>query len=133
MTAGSPILRIVCQYAVPLTVLVALRVFWQGHDLPGGGFIAGVLLAAAGAMALLAYGTAWAESRPWWKVSVVGLSISIGNGIVPLLAGKAFMDNTFFDAGPLHLPTAVFFDFGVMLIVTGTLMTIFVELAQEDR
>ena len=133
MTGSSPILRTVCQYAVPLTVVVALRVFWQGHDLPGGGFIAGVLLAAAGAMALLAYGTAWAEPRPWWKLSVLGLSISLANGIVPLLGGKAFMDNTFFDVGPLHLPTAVFFDFGVMLIVTGTLMTIFVELAQEHR
>jgi multisubunit Na+/H+ antiporter MnhB subunit len=133
MIGHSPILHVVCQYSVPLTVLVALRVFWQGHDLPGGGFIAGVLLAAAGAMGLLAYGTAWAESRPWWKLSIVGLSISIANGIVPFLAGKAFMDNTFFDVGPLHLPTAVFFDFGVMLIVTGTLMTIFVELAQEHR
>jgi multicomponent Na+:H+ antiporter subunit B len=133
MIAGSPILHTVCQYSVPLTVLVAARVFWQGHDLPGGGFIAGVLLAAAGAMALLAYGTNWAESRPWWRLSVIGLSISLANGIVPLLRGKAFMDNTFFDVGPLHLPTAVFFDFGVMLIVTGTLMTIFVELAEERR
>jgi multisubunit Na+/H+ antiporter MnhB subunit len=133
MIGRSPILHIVCQYSVPLTVLVALRVFWQGHDLPGGGFIAGVLLAAAGAMALLAYGTEWADSRPWWKLSIVGLSISIANGIVPFLSGKAFMDNSFFDVGPLHLPTAVFFDFGVMLIVTGTLMTIFVELAKEHR
>lgn len=133
MTPDSPILRIICQYAVPITVLVALRIFWQGHDLPGGGFIAGVLFAAAGAMSLLAYGTAWADERPWWKLSIVGLCISIGNGVVPLLRGKPFMDNTFFDVGPLHLPTAVFFDLGVMLIVIGTLMTIFVELGQEHR
>jgi multisubunit Na+/H+ antiporter MnhB subunit len=127
----SPILRVVCQYSVPLTVLVALRVFWQGHDLPGGGFIAGVLLAAAGAMALLAYGLDWAVTRPWWKLSVIGLAIALANGTVPFLLGKEFMDNTFFDVAGLHLPTAVFFDFGVMLIVTGTLMTIFVELGQE--
>jgi len=131
VTASSPILRVVCSYSVPLTVLVALRMFWQGHDLPGGGFIAGVLLAAAGAMALLAYGMSWAVARPWWKLSVVGLAISLANGIVPLSRGKAFMDNTFLDIAGLHLPTAVFFDLGVMLIVTGTLMTIFVELGQE--
>lgn len=133
MTALSPILRVVCQFAVPFTVLVAMRIFWQGHDLPGGGFIAGVMLAAAGAMGLLAYGTSWAERWTWWKLSVVGLLVSVSNGVVPMLRGKAFMDNTFFDAGPLHLPTAVFFDFGVMLIVTGTLMTIFVELSMEKR
>lgn len=133
MTDDSPILRTICRYAVPITVLVALRIFWQGHDLPGGGFIAGVMLAAAGAMGLLAFGTAWARERPWWKLSVLGLLVSISNGVVPLLRGQAFMDNTFFDAGPLHLPTAVFFDLGVMLIVTGTLMTIFVELSLEER
>ena len=133
MTPGSPILRVVCLYCVPFTVLVALRIFWQGHDLPGGGFIAGVMLAAAGAMALLAYGTAWAERYAWWKLSVIGLLVSLGNGIVPLLRGKAFMDNTFFDVGSLHLPTAVFFDLGIMLIVTGTLMTILVELSLEER
>ena len=54
------------ELAAPLTVLVALRVFWQGHDLPGGGFIGGVLLAPAGGMALLAYGIGWAAPRPWW-------------------------------------------------------------------
>lgn len=133
MTQLSPILRVVCRFTVPFTLLVAMRIFWQGHDLPGGGFIAGVLLAAAGAMALLAFGTGWAERPRWWKLSVVGLLVSVSNGVVPLLQGKAFMDNTFFNAGPLHLPTAVFFDFGVMLIVTGTLMTIFVELSMEKR
>ena len=133
MTNDSPILRIVCQYAVPLTVLVALRIFWQGHDLPGGGFIAGVLLAAAGAMGLLAYGGAWAARFSWWKLSVCGLLVSLSNGLVPLLRGQPFMDNTLFHVGPLHQTTAVFFDLGVMLIVTGTLMTIFVELGMEER
>ena len=35
--------------------------------------------------------------------------------------------------GSFHLPTATFFDLGVMLIVLGTLMTIFVELSLERR
>jgi multisubunit Na+/H+ antiporter MnhB subunit len=133
VTADSPILRVVCRYAVPLTVIVALRIFWQGHDLPGGGFIAGVMLAAAGAMSLLAYGSSWALPIAWWKVALVGLLVSLTNGLVPFLDGKAFMDNVILDVGALHLPTAVFFDLGVMLIVAGTLMTIFVELSLERR
>ena len=48
MNAESPILRTVAGYAIPFTLLVALRIFFQGHDEPGGGFIAGVLVASAG-------------------------------------------------------------------------------------
>jgi len=130
---GSPILRVVARFAVPFTVLVSMRIYWQGHDNPGGGFIAGVMLAAAGAIALLAFGTDWAVRYRWWKLSVIGLLVSICNGTVPLLAGKAFMDNTFMNFGSLHVPTAVFFDLGVLMIVAGTLMTIFVELSMERR
>jgi multisubunit Na+/H+ antiporter MnhB subunit len=133
MTPQSPILRVVARFAIPLTVLVAGRIFFQGHDLPGGGFIAGVLLAAAGAAYLLAFGVRRAARVPWWKVSVVGLAISLTNGVVPLLRGRAFMDNAILHLGSFHLPTATFFDLGVMLIVVGTLMTIFVELGVEGR
>jgi multisubunit Na+/H+ antiporter MnhB subunit len=133
VTDGSPILRVIARYAVPLTGLVSLRVFFQGHDAPGGGFIAGVLVAAAGAMALLAFGVEWAERHAWWKLSVLGLLCSLTTGLVPFLRGKAFMDNTILHIGSVHLPTATFFDLGVLLIVTGTLMTIFVELSLERR
>ena len=56
MNGDSPIIRVIARYAVPLSLLVAVRIFFQGHDQPGGGFIAGVLLAAAGAMHMLAFG-----------------------------------------------------------------------------
>lgn len=133
MTRGSPILRVIARFAVPLTALVAVRIFLQGHDLPGGGFIAGVLLAAAGAMYLLAFGMARAVRFRWWRLSVFGLLVSLTNGIVPLLRGRPFMDNVILHVGPVHLPTATFFDLGVMLIVVGTLMTIFIELGLERR
>lgn len=130
---SSPILRVVTRYTLFFTALVSVRIFLQGHDLPGGGFIAGVLVAAMGAMSLLAFGTRWAVDRPWWKLSVVGLLCSLTTGLVPFLGGSAFMDNTILHFGSVHLPSATFFDLGVMLIVTGTLMTIFVELSEERR
>jgi multicomponent Na+:H+ antiporter subunit B len=133
VTRQSPIIRVIAWFAVPLSCLVAVRIFFQGHDLPGGGFIAGVLLAAAGAMYLLAFGIRRAARVPWWRIGVVGLLVSVLTGTVPLLLGKAYMDNTVLDLGAYHLPTATFFDLGVMLIVLGTLMTIFVELAMERR
>ena len=134
MTDSSPVLRTVAKLAVPLTVAVSVVIFFQGHNMPGGGFIAGVQVAAAGAMYLLAFGTAGAKRIAWWKFSVIGLAISLLTGVVPMAFGKAFMDHTILSLpAHQHLPTATFFDVGVYLIVFGTLMTIFVELAQEGR
>ena len=138
MTGDTPILRTVARAAVPLTAWVSVIIFLQGHNLPGGGFIAGVMAAAAGAMYLLAFGPAKAARIPWWKVSVVGLLISVMTGAVPFFAGGAYMDHAIwhFDlpvVGEYELPTATFFDLGVYLIVLGTLMTIFVEMAEEGR
>lgn len=138
MTSGSPILRTVARFAVPFTVLASLSIFFQGHNLPGGGFIAGVLAAAAGAMHLLAFGLKRATRVAWWRVAVCGLAISLATGTVPLLLGYTFMDHTIlhFHApllGEFHLPSATFFDLGVYFIVLGTLMTVFVELGTEGR
>lgn len=130
---GSPIMRVITYFAVPFTLLVAARIFFQGHDNPGGGFIAGVLLAAAGAMYALTFGVRRAAGISWWRLSVVGLLISVMTGTAPFLRGYAYMDNTILHFGSFHLPSATFFDLGVMLIVLGTLMTIFVELGQERR
>lgn len=138
MTGDTPILRTVARAAVPLTIGVSLVIFMQGHNLPGGGFIGGVMGAAAGAMYLLAFGVERVAHFPWWKVSVVGMLIAILTGTGALLAGRAFMDHSVWHfplpvVGEFELPTATFFDLGVYLIVLGTLMTIFVEMAQEGR
>jgi len=134
---GSPILRTVARFAVPLTVWVSIVIFMQGHNMPGGGFIAGVMAGAAGAMYLLAFGATRAARFPWWKISVLGLMISVATGTVPFLLGRPYMQHAIWHfnlpiIGFYELPTATFFDLGVYLIVLGTLMTIFVELAQES-
>ncbi len=134
----SPILRTVARIAVPLTLLLSLRIFEQGHDLPGGGFVAGVLAACAGVMHLLAFGLGRASRFPWWRLSVLGLLCALASGAVPMLTGSTFMDHEILDfalplLGNVHLPSATFFDLGVYLIVVGTLMTLFVELGLEER
>jgi len=138
MTGDTPILRTVARFAVPLTAGVSVIIFLQGHNLPGGGFIAGVMAGAAGATYLLGFGVEKASRIPWWKVSVVGLLISVVTGAVAFFAGRSYMDHEIWHfqlpvIGEYELPTATFFDLGVYLIVLGTLMTIFVEMAQEGR
>ena len=136
--SGDPILRTVARVAVPLTFWVSFVIFLQGHNMPGGGFVAGVMAGAAGAMYLLAFGTARAARVPWWKVSVLGLLISVTTGTIPLLLGRPYMQHSIWHfelpvVQRYELPTATFFDLGVYLIVLGTLMTVFVELAQEGH
>jgi multisubunit Na+/H+ antiporter MnhB subunit len=133
MTRESPILHTIARFALPLSLLVAVRIFMQGHDQPGGGFVAGVLLSAAGAIHLLAFGTTRARRVAWWRIAVVGLALSVTTGTVPLLRGEPYMDHRVLHLGRYHLPTATFFDLGVLLVVLGTLMTIFVELSEEER
>ncbi len=132
----SPILRTAARFAVPLTAWVSIVIFMQGHNLPGGGFIAGVMGAAAGAMTMLAFGLGAAVRVPWWKVSVLGLLASVGTGMVPFVLGRSYMDHEILHfhlpmIGLYELPTATFFDLGVYMIVLGTIMTMFVELGQE--
>lgn len=134
----SPVLRTATRFAVPITIVISVLIFWQGHNFPGGGFIAGVMAASAGAMYLLAFGLAGAARVAWWKISVVGLLISVSTGAVPFFRGYTFMDHGILDfdlplLGHQHVPTATFFDLGVYLIVLGTLMTIFVELGLEEH
>jgi multisubunit Na+/H+ antiporter MnhB subunit len=134
---GSPILRTAARLAMPLTAWVSLVIFLQGHNLPGGGFIAGAMGAAAGATYLLAFGLEAAERVSWWRVATIGLLISVATGAVPFVFGGAYMDHSILHlhlplVGPYELPTATFFDLGVYLIVLGTIMTMFVELGLED-
>jgi len=133
MSEHSPILRVVAYFAIPVSVVIAVRIFLQGHDEPGGGFIAGVLLVAAGAIYMMAFGTERVERFPWWRLSVVGLLISLLTGTVPMFFGRAFMDHAILHLGSFHLPSATFFDVGVMLVVLGALMTVFLELGAEKR
>lgn len=138
MMVGSPILHVVTWFALPLTVWVSIIIFLQGHNLPGGGFVAGVMVAAAGAVYLLAFGIEKVKNFPWWRLSVVGLICSVSTGAIPFFLGNAYMQHQvwFFNLpviGYYELPTATFFDLGVYSIVLGTLMTIFIELAKEGR
>ena len=103
MTITSPILRTVARFAVPLTLAMSLVIFYQGHNLPGGGFIAGVLGAVAGAMYLMAFGVEKAARFKWWKMSVVGLLIAVAKGTASLLTGDGFMNHTAYHL-PLWLP-----------------------------
>lgn len=55
-TDTTVIVRTVTRIVVPLILLTAVALLLRGHNLPGGGFIAGVLTAAAVALVYVIYG-----------------------------------------------------------------------------
>ncbi len=126
--------------AVPFLILFGAHLFLRGHNLPGGGFAAGVTATIALLVLYMARGARWVEARlrvapiRWMAV---GLLLATGTGAASLLAGQPFL--TSFDAhfqwpllGTVHLASAVLFDLGVFLVVIGACSLMLVALAHQS-
>ena len=132
---GSVLLR---QGILPLSALLALvslMLLWRGHNLPGGGFIGGLVAACAAVLLALAFGTTRARALlrlPPVAVLAVGLGISAFAGVVGLLHGEPFLTgNWIFPAG-LPLGTPLLFDVGVFLTVLGAVLHMLLRLLERE-
>ncbi|MBL8201769.1 MAG: monovalent cation/H+ antiporter subunit A [Chromatiales bacterium] len=134
--AGSPtagadgrafLLELIAPLLLPLVLCVALFLFLRGHNLPGGGFVAGLLAATGLLLLYLARGSRWVEAR--WRASPqrltgAGLLVAAGTGAVSLALAHPFLTSTYLAPvlpvlGKLPLASALFFDLGVLLTVAG--------------
>jgi multicomponent K+:H+ antiporter subunit A len=134
-------LAILARLMLPLTVLVAVFVFLRGHNLPGGGFIASLIIAIALLLQYVANGVLWTESRihiNYRALAGSGILLAAATGLGSLAFGRPFLTSAF---GHLHLPligeielsTAMLFDLGVMGAVIGTTLTIVSHLGVRDK
>jgi multicomponent K+:H+ antiporter subunit A len=122
---------------LPLAVVIGLYIFLRGHNLPGGGFIAGLVISIAILMQYMASGFEWAsERRPIDHHVLIasGVLIAAATGIGSLLFGVPLFTSGFdyFHLpliGELELATAMAFDLGVALAVVGAVMLALAELA----
>lgn len=121
---------------LPLALLISAFIFLRGHNLPGGGFIAGLITAIALIMQYLANGVAWTHARlparthPWIST---GLVIALLTGLGSWLFGRPFLTSTFghFDlplVGEFELASAMAFDLGVYFVVVGATLLILINL-----
>lgn len=100
----SPILATVVQSSLYVVKLLALWIFLRGHQEPGGGFVAGLVVAAAIALQGLAFGYDAANAIfpiPFYWLMALGLTFSFATVFVPTLFGQAFMQHHW---GYLYLP-----------------------------
>jgi len=126
---------------LPLALLVSVFVFLRGHNLPGGGFIAGLITAIALIVQYLANGADWMHARlperthPW---IAAGLVMALLTGAGSWIFGRPFLTSAFghFDwpvVGEFELATAMAFDLGVYLVVVGATLLILVNLGLVHR
>ncbi len=123
----------------PIAVFAACLLV-RGHNLPGGGFAAGIVFTIALILQYMAGGTRWFEERlrirPVWLVGS-GLALAAATG-----AGSWFFAHPFLTThtahvtlpllGPLHLPSAFLFDLGVFLLVVGSTGLALIALAHQS-
>lgn len=74
----------------PLAILVAVFVFLRGHNLPGGGFIAGLVISISILMQYMATGFEWTDRRRRigkHALTASGVLIAAAAGLGALLFG----------------------------------------------
>ena len=136
--AHSPLLlRHAARLVLPLALVVSLHIFWRGHNLPGGGFIAGLVTAVALVLQFIALGQPRAETllrsaggRRFVRTIGIGLGIALATGLGAFAFGRPFLTSAFGHPvvpwlGELPLATAALFDLGVYItVVSSTLLTL---------
>lgn len=136
----SLILRTTALGLLPTTLLFAAYLLWRGHHLPGGGFIAGLVVGAALVVHGLAFGGAATRARfsAWLTPAApLGLAIALASGLPAVLAGRPYLTH-FHGAvpvpghGPVAVSTALVFDLGVFLVVVGVTAALLAALAEGD-
>lgn len=129
------ILRTAARIVLPLMVLLALELHLAGHGNPGGGFIAGVLVASAVVMLLLAFGRDFVESNvlrertTFYGLLSFGLVLAFLSAAAPLLMGEAFLTQNLYHVAGTELSSALFFDTGILVTVTGGVMLLISEVS----
>jgi multicomponent Na+:H+ antiporter subunit B len=129
----SSIFRTAARLLMPLLLLFSVFLLLRGHNQPGGGFVGGLVAAAAFSLYAIAFGVHPARQallvRPVTLIGA-GLLIALASGIPAVLYGQPFLTAQWLP-GPVALGTPAVFDTGVFLVVAGVVLNMFFTLAEE--
>ncbi len=136
LTVPAVLVRLV----LPIAGTVALYLFLRGHNEPGGGFVAGLLVAIMFITQYMVAGVQWVEDHaslrpPRWVA--VGLLFAVGTGLGSLVFGYPFLTTHTVHLhlpwlGEVHVASALFFDLGVFAVVVGATLLILTALAHQS-
>jgi multicomponent K+:H+ antiporter subunit A len=124
----------------PVIGATAVFLLLRGHDLPGGGFVAGVTMAVGFILQYMARGTTWVEARlrilpvRWMGI---GLLLAVTTGSAAWLFDRPFLSSFFSYVdlpliGAIPLASALLFDLGVFALVIGATVLILIAIAHQS-
>ena len=136
----SLIIRTATRLLLPLLLLFAIFVLLRGHNLPGGGFVGGLVAASAFALYGFAQGSGEAARMlgvPPRTLLGLGLAFALGSGLLALAGGKAFLTGLWLTiplpAGhELALGSTLLFDIGVFCVVIGTVLLMVLSIEEDE-
>jgi len=136
LMVASAIMRLM----FPAIGVLAIYLLMRGHNLPGGGFVAGLTMAVAIILQFMGGGTRWAEARleirPLRWIGI-GLLTAAATGAGAWLFVHPFLTSHTAHVelpliGELHVPSALVFDLGVFSVVVGATALILTALAHQS-
>ena len=131
---------VIMRWMFPVIGMLSAFLFFRGHDLPGGGFAAGIAMSIGFILQYMAGGTRWVEERlrihplRWMAI---GLVIATATGLGSWLFGYPFLTSRAQYAslpiiGKIPLATAILFDLGVFSLVLGATVLMLIALAHQS-
>jgi multisubunit Na+/H+ antiporter MnhB subunit len=124
----SLILTKVGHAALPVAVIFGVYLLLRGHNYPGGGFIAGLVTAAALVLQAVSSGIEFTRNRLGRVIRpafAIGVTLAVAAGLIAVAAGDDFLTHyhayvTLPAGDSLHLSTTLIFDIGIYFVVVGT-------------
>ncbi|RJP74451.1 MAG: Na+/H+ antiporter subunit B [Candidatus Abyssobacteria bacterium SURF_17] len=133
----SLILSTATTYLLPLLLLLSVYLLLHGHDVPGGGFVGGVVAAAAFALYAIAHGVEEARrvlhTHPRTLIGL-GLLTALLSGVIAFVSNEPFLKGLWTTVTlPVEwkLGTPTLFDVGVYLVVVGVTLMIIFSVAED--
>ncbi|MCS3512743.1 monovalent cation/H+ antiporter subunit A [Pseudomonas grimontii] len=125
---------------LPIAVVVSFYLFMRGHNQPGGGFVAGLVMSVAFILQYMVAGTQWVEAqmslRPmrWMGFGLFSATLT---GIGALFVGYPFLTTHTWHfslplLGDIHIASALFFDVGVYAMVVGSTLLMLTALGHQS-
>ncbi|MCM3740744.1 Na(+)/H(+) antiporter subunit B [Oceanobacillus luteolus] len=139
MKINNVILRTVTKLVVFIILTLAVYLFFAGHNSPGGGFIAGLVLASAFVLLFIVYDMETIKNAiplDFKKIAALGAFLAVGTGFGAFLFDVPFLTQAFdyFQVpffGEIELTTVTIFEAGVTLAVVGVVVTIILSISED--
>src|SRR5699024_6700718 len=118
----------------------AANLFLRGHDLPGGGFAAGIVFTITLIALYMAHGARWLEARlhiaPVRWISL-GLLLTLATGTGSIVFGQPFLTAYVHHVdlpvlGSIPTNSVLLFDLGVFCVVVGACSLVLIALAHQS-